>query len=477
MMIGEMVIDYKDLCIRLMKKWKKILVIMIACGLVFGLLGALVGIGRYRKEKEQISKTLDEVKIDNEIELEKLKESLELTDRQVEEAETAVKTYMNLQKNYKDTLKYLENSPRMQMDATNCSFLRMRFYVDSSQQIVYPVISDQDYTTDIVNSFSAQIKSNENIKKIMDTLQIEIDHNYSPELIYVYISGTDIMTIEMYCESRERCEEAAEVISDIIEQSYPEIQEQFGEFGITDLGSDYFENVLNTSLLDEQQSQYSYLNNIKSSLSTVASSLSSSQKEYYEQILDFDVKERNKLSEETELKCDLINKKYIVLGAALGAFLYCLCFVLNYFTSSTLRVNTDLTDLYGVPVLAVIEKKAGKKSGSPDLLQEKLKLICAEVNVCMEKQNLKNVLLTGTENIADNQDFIASLCAQMESKGINASYTSSIAGSADAMDKLLSADAVVMIEKIDVSRYENIKKSVFLCRQNNIPIVGGVVLG
>lgn len=46
----------------------------------------------------------------------------------------------------------------------------------------------------------------------------------------------------------------------------------------------------------------------------------------------------------------------------------------------------------------------------------------------------------------------------------------------ESLQKMSESDGIVLVEKIDSSRYINIKKEIDMCILNQIPIIGSVVI-
>ena len=176
-----------------------------------------------------------------------------------------------------------------------------------------------------------------------------------------------------------------------------------------------------------------------------------------------------------------ISVKYILIGLILGAFLGCLWIAIRYIMQNKLRVADDLANVYGLTVLGQIsgEKKKAKWFQSPYdsyTKEEQLDLIAANVKVLMERQEKNKVFLTGDSSSERCRNMTEQLAARLNAQGLQCTAGQSVAYDLGSISEINETEAVVLVEQIDVSRYELIGKEKELCANCGIPVLGGVVV-
>lgn len=469
-MNDEMVInlELKDLAIRIIKKWKCLLICMLVGCILFGILGAVKNKNDYQ-EAIQMSQEAREA-----VDLKELQKSLNLTDWEVSDIELAAESYMTLKEEYEDTLYYISNSPVMQMDANNCSYMTIQYGV-TIEDAVYPVITMQDNRAAILGAFALELAKSENKENFASILMPEVDQNYMNELVGVSCD-TDkfVLGITLYGGTEDTCNEVAKILDEVITRTTDSVKEVYGEFEIARIGSNYFENVANASLLSTQQSWYNTVNSLRNSMYSVTNTLSTDQKKYYYAVLESgsstEQAAESQYQETAEAGYSLINKKMIIVGAVLGLFLSGVYICIRYFLSRKLRIAADMKYTFGL--LLIGEHNVEDHTH----LAERISVWSSILHSNCVKNGFQTVLLTGAVNGEEEENVARQLSAAMEEKGIDLRFGPSVAGNAESAEQMAQTDAVVLIERIDVSTYTEIRTECDICGQNNLPVIGAIVL-
>ena len=176
-----------------------------------------------------------------------------------------------------------------------------------------------------------------------------------------------------------------------------------------------------------------------------------------------------------------LSVKYMAIGLILGLFVGCGWIAIRYIMQNKLRVADDLTSVYGLPVIGQIsgEKKKAKWFQSPyDAYtnEEQLDLIAANVKVLMERQEKHKVFLTGDSGSERCRNMTQQLASRLNAQGLQCGAGQSVAYDLGSISRINEAEAVVLVEQIDVSRYELIGKEKELCANCWIPVLGSVVV-
>ena len=148
----EMTISVKDLLLRILLKWRMILVWMLIGAVVLDGVGYVRSARAVKLAQEAIKTPEDD---EEQMLLAVSQAEEKLSTREVSEVQTAVGTYLSYQKEYQDTLAYNTNSIKMQLDPNKVPTMMLQYYIDNHYQAVYPVIEARDTTSDIFCFFSS----------------------------------------------------------------------------------------------------------------------------------------------------------------------------------------------------------------------------------------------------------------------------------------------------------------------------------
>ena len=178
---------------------------------------------------------------------------------------------------------------------------------------------------------------------------------------------------------------------------------------------------------------------------------------------------------------ELISVKFIFIGLFLGLAVGGGWTALRYIISSRLRVSGDLPEMFELPVVGCIsgEEKRAKWFQRPyDAYtnQQQIELIAANVGVLMEQQEKRSVFLTGDSSTDRCLTMTNTIAECLRKKGLDCKIGTSIAYDVTSVAVVPNVDAVILVEQIDVSRYEMIGREQELCERCGVPVLGGIVL-
>lgn len=501
-MIEDREIDIKD-CLRyILLQWRLIII-----GMVIGaLLLDCVGIIKSKKVANEVQELNASMEKDAELETENqaILSELEtkLTDREKEEVNNAVMSYKTYRANYSRAAAYMKNSIRMRINPSCVPTMTANYSVDNHYEVIFPKISDRDSTADIVDAFCNALVTDELLDKICDTLGGKLDAPYIEELITISKStnSSATLTLTVIADEKEKCETIFELIVDQIENITPDIKAVYGDFDITEYNRKYSENV-DTALLTEQQTRSGTLYNYKTYFNSIVSGMTENQQTYYYALLDGTVKmDEDDTETETEIVTDplpvpevkVINLKYILFGMVLGFFCVFCWFALKYILSPKLHVSHEITDYYKIPVIGILKVSEQPKrflsvidQWIVSIFQKNLKhisnghqmeMVCTTTQVAAERHQMKQVYLTGTCQGAKWEQIVSGLKQRMGETVGSISYGKSVMSDSDSLRKMTNADGVVFIEYVDGSRCDEIQREIEICRENNVAIIGSVVV-
>ena len=173
-----------------------------------------------------------------------------------------------------------------------------------------------------------------------------------------------------------------------------------------------------------------------------------------------------------------ISVKYLLIGLILGLVVACGYVAVRYVMSSKLRTVGELESGFDFNVLGCVtaqnKSKLFRNSYDAYTNEEQVELIAANVKVLMERQGKQKLFLTGDSTTERCRDAVEQIAKSLNEKGLTCTTGASVAYDVDSIHKIAAADAVVLVEQIDVSRYDAIKKEKELCAECKIPVLGCV---
>ena len=196
----------------------------------------------------------------------------------------------------------------------------------------------------------------------------------------------------------------------------------------------------------------------------------------------------------TVTKTVSISVKHAVIGVVVGVVLACGLIFVFYIFAAALRNGEEVKTLYGVKLLgcvniAAFEKKKvfafvdrvitklenwNKKELS---YEQEIQMVSANIVLDCRKKHCDKVFMTSTVGEVLPKEVVDAITLKCKEKGVQLVSGNAIAYDAEALEELAQAGRVVFIEKKRVSLYDELYKEAALCKENDIDIVGMIVLG
>lgn len=484
-------VSVKDLIKTILLKWRWMIGGMLLCAV-------LLNGFYYLKTKKAAESTPASSQLSSKDSVEAKLTALKanLSEREVTEVMAAVKSYQNFYENYLQAIEYSENSIRMKLDASCVPTVRIDYYIDTHYEVVYPQIEKSDPVEDIIVAYSAGLVNESVFEAVCAEVEKKIESKYIRELFSVGQEGKATLSITALGEDREFCDAFTKVVTEKIEELTPGIQATYGDFDIELSGVEYYERAHN-SLLAEQQTRSTGINNLRTYLGNADSMLSEKQKEYFSALLDETEKEIAETENEQEVlalettasEIKTINIKYLLVGGILGILIVCMYGFFEYLFCPDIHTAQDIENNYPILVWGTLNKKKGKKrlfagidrwietvfDGVPKDEAEKFDFICTNICVEIQKSGMNKIFITSTCEDDWVEEIKTMLKARLSEKIEGIEVGKSIITDADAYQKFAFSDGVVLVEKTYRSRFRDIDRVAELCKNNSVKIIGGIV--
>lgn len=488
--MDEIRINIKDILYRIVRSWRIVLICMFAFAFLLNAVTAT---------KNKLSSNKPQKIEESNVSIDKIRENL--SDEELYAADSTVVAY----KTYIEYLNYVKESPIMTMDPTKIPTLTMNYYVDTHYVAEYPVIQYEDSVVPIIESYKGEIVSQEAYELLADGFASPMGVNYISELLSVANNGQyRMLQIKMLAPSLEDCENLSGIIDDVIHEKTADIKKIYGDFDIYLVACTYTE-CSNANVIEAKRVAVVNLVNYKNYYVNMENALTDAQRTYFDaciQKLEFDIGtdgngignniekvENSQMVSDTHSK--YIYSRSIILGALFGLLFACCFIALAYVLASALRNKDDIESGYKIAILGTITFLDSNKrwlhridqliykifyGGGPKFTEnERINMICAGIRISVEKEQFKNVYITGTSN-DDESIRIQQLIIEELKNRVDVSNGISVVYDPESLEKMTASSAVVFVERVGKSLYKDINKQKKLAERYKIPILGAVVI-
>ena len=316
------------------------------------------------------------------------------------------------------------------------------------------------------------------ITKVASALGNGVAENYVKELYSVGLEANSILNITVTARNEEECKKVLDVLMQELETQIPTATSLY-EHDIEYLDT-YFSVNVNTSILSEQQTQVDALKNLQNVMLTVGNALTADQKALYTKLIDGDTSDETEVievevqpkeTEAVETEKTVVRSfdiKYAMLGLLAGAFIVIMWICLKYVLSQTIKTKDDISELFKVPVLGIMKDGEDGELG----------MITAGIGLGAHKTDLKKlyaISTSGDATVAAITNKVVETVNQNYSE-INVECGKSVLTDPSSLAKLAESDGAIMVERLRISKYEDIAKELELAKSYGVKVLGCVVV-
>lgn len=442
----EIIIDIKELCHRVLKNWKMLVLFSIVGICVINLLGYVMSYRDYKNGQPVDEATIEEYRS-------------KLSEKELEAAEQAFDTYEVYKNQYQSELEYSKNSILMKLGTNNVATVEMQYYIDNHYKSVYPIIEQTNNVTDIIEAYSLQLSSGDVMDQIKETTGTDIEGRYLRELISVEpVEDSQTMKITISTDSKELTDGIADVIEQEIDSFTQTIQEQYGEFDI--VGANRYETTeVDDSVFELQQEKITLITTLKSQIDMAGNNLNAEQKKYYNAMIN------NTESTKDSFQEKIVDLKNTLMGAVGGIILVICGIFLKYILQEELRNQNDIKNIYDNYTLGIVNNT-----------DEKIDIVVDQIVALATKKGADRIALVSTVISQDTQKICNIIRSKIEKYNLEMCTACGIDNIPNLLKDVGDKDLVIMIEKKNDSTYKNIEREIEMCKKCNVEILGNIVI-
>lgn len=430
-------------------------------------------------------------------------EKAEVTSETVAENLTAAEknaadVYVDYLQIYKEQQMYNKTAPIMQLDASAFYKGEISYYVDNYYEVEYPIIEKNNNILAIINAYKAGLNNEDMAQQVREILGTGEDNSYVMELIdsnNVYNTSIEfeeekgLLTIFVYAPDADICSQLMNVVKENIEKHKQDVKSSFGAHDMT-LIQDNYQYTSDSEILAYQKLNIDKLQSFVTNQTNLFAKFNDVQKNYIALC-----EQKAKASVETEervVTTPTVSKKLIVLGFLAGAFLMFALWALVYILSNKLRLEDDFEQIFDSKLLGNVPVNDKKKKwfGFIDKLFEKLRhfnqryfeteealdMVAANIRIAMQRADAKRVMITGAVSGEEEKKVAEALADRLKKDGIEIVCESPVLYNAESLEKLVATGYVVLVEKAEKSLYQEVAREIEICKQQEVNLIGSVVV-
>ena len=440
----EREIDILALIKRLLKRWKRLLLVFICCALIGGLLG-------YRKEKAAIKAASEQV-----VEVEAIEGY---------EVEGSVESLRNLLNDVlAEKLNYINDYELSKIMARDTYKGAVVYYIDTQEDSSnYVGIEDESNEDNVivknikVEEVAYYLKKIEDFefdyKDIAKDLGLEND-KYVQELVSIFTMNNHIVIQTVFADE-EGALKLLDYVKKRIEQGLKEAEDIYGEFDYKLIyeGTDYKYSVDSkwlTTKTTEIESIVKALDNLEKNEPTINKAINavSTADNSSDQI-------KTTVSKKTILK-------NAIMYGIVGAMAYALLLALYLIVKGKVLSENEISSAYGLNLLGSLNK--GDIDNQYSLVRGEIKTL---------KPTLQNIAVIGDVKESELNEVLEGLKKNAEA---NYKVVTNLFEDNDARNELGKCDGAIMVTKIEESTHPNVVELLKLAKDRNVDLIGYINL-
>ncbi len=424
----------------------------------------------------------------------------QLTEAQIDNVNCAL-TYEEL---YKKKQNYWENSILMQMDSAHVQQAELTFWVQAD---------NLEYAYNIEKMYEDLLEDSAFYNYVEGECGIEADVS---ELItlekssYSLKEGSDTVRVKIWHSDKDTCERMAETVVSYVSKKQSELTQTVYAHRI-ELINQSLGEITSAEVMRAQQECMLDIVNLRRNYVTFKAAFSAEESAYFNYLVKGSVggnpngekSNQKDTSKEPEnngtetgeaiiITSPHVSLKYTLAGIVLFVFGYVFVIFLKYILNNKIRAIDNYQDIYGISQLGLItdsnDKKRfmgfvdkwilklrfrGQRRFSP---QEAENLAIVAVKIAAKRQNVQKICLVGCNLSKRVEAFGNQLKTNLKQEAVEVEILNNVLYDAGAMERLCNAQAVVLVETAQSTLYEEILRELQLFEQQDIAILGGVIV-
>ncbi len=479
----EREVNLLDLGIEILLCWRRILLIMLIGGTLFGIFGFARSVFDEKLQNTEdktngVPSVIDEWRQNKNKNLETMLKE-ELTDGQLIDVNYAI----NYERLCRVQEEYQRESVLMQIDPNNTKRTEITFQVQSDNL-------EQSYNLekvyeDMINSVDINEKLAEALNKpIYAVTDIWTLSRGSSEMI----EGCDTFRVIAYHYDENICRLLAKTIIECINKKHDELEKTLGEHEIVVLNQS-IGALKSDSILSEQTNFKENMLRYQTELKNYKSNFSDEQWYYFNLMTSGEV--LGNPNKEEGLQESKVSLKYIILGGCIFALAYIIMLFVHYVLDDKLRITDQMEILYDIPQLGQIpnNEKIKHKFDFVDVkicalrcrnqysitYGEAINLVSVVIKLTAKREMVTKICLIGSK-LHEQAMNVCKQIAEILRDDLEIQILDNVLYNVETMMKLEDIEGAILVEKVASSTCPEIAEEIKLLERQQIKILGGIVV-
>ncbi len=448
-------IDLADLLKKLCRKWKRIAASAAAAALILG------GYGWMKDQAAQGLETKEAV------------QESELTETE----EQAVADAVQMEQEIRELEKYLDSSVLMSIDPYHKSKTVMLYSIDHARRQEMPVIMES-YLNYITNGGAADAL--ESSWKIDKSCMAELVSAYQKTYSFPYLAAMDVQEagsqmseslfyVEITGENAEVAEKMAQDLQKVIESYSVEIKKTAGSHRLRLAGS-MGSVTADGGLAAQQHDKKMLLSSNRTNLKAMKDAFSEAQMAAYRQESGIEEHEADEETEETVGKGNFgFVMKYVFLGFAAGAAIYCCIFAGQYIFDDTVKSAQEMKMMYSFPYYGDIPLEDRKKESGVS----KSGQVLNRIRLSCHRQGITKLCAVSDFSLSvKEKECLENMVQKLRDNGIEMNFTENAVSDTDMWDSLSETGNVLMVCRLGTTTRRMIDDAMNFYMDNGIVVTG-----
>lgn len=462
----DIVINFRDMLVHILRHWR---------GLVIGVLviTLLAGAYQYRQDLSTY-----EVKL--------AAQTNKVTAITLEGTSLAnANQVLQYQKTYEELANYNRTSLLMQIDPTAVN----------TQTLSFLITGKRAYSTAAM--YQTHLNNLAMYEDIAETVAPDNDPSYIMELVTAtlqYESGaietadTVMLNVKIIAPTKDICATIADEVKTHIFSLQTTVTAALGTH-TCQLAAQTEQQSVDTSLKTTQQNNLNNCNTLRYNFENAKKALTTNEKAYVEQMSAINVEDKP-----VTLTPPSISKKTVILGFFAGVVLMCCVYGISYVFNRKLKSREDFAERYGLFLFGCLSLETQKRVTVTERLirrwffkkesavteQETLRLAQQQLLLSVRQVaggvDRLTVYITGSHADIRDHALFTSTKELLAENNIALEAVPCPLYDAQALEKLATADAVVLAETLGASTYDDIYRELDVCDRLGCPILGAFIL-
>ena len=474
-------VSIRDMLLYICSRWRILLIWFVAGAVLLGAFGV------YRNMKSDPEPVAAE------------EAESELTDAEKIEAEMAAASIMKHIEQYDYLMEYKEKTVMMNVNYADMKVVAISFYIDNTKDGEF--VRDTAELAAMVTSYGGSIMSSElksKAAKEFDVPEEEAYFCYDGMISIEFGSAASgIFVVRVYGDNEDYINRIVTLVSEVVFDRTEYVTGIFGKHSISVI-TDAMNYSSGVAFLDKQNAVNTNINNVLYTVNRLRDELDEASKTYVDAYIRENYEgeyyvipedAETEVTKGTGFSLGMINKKFVIIGAFAGLIASAVVIMLKYLLSGKLRNYNDIEYTYDLPVIGTYDDPDGRTKKHNSALdryirskrirrvsldtEKNTEIICAKLALIAEKTGINNICVAISPAAPSGASFIGAV--KESAAELSIVIAENILRSAEAVRTMRSADGVILLEKMDESRFDTINEEIRMCISADINVLGVIV--